>query len=259
MTTYEFVISTTFPNGYNMDILSSQIIEDTLITSELNSISVKPTNTTILQIIFKDPLSSDEYNELVRLCSVHVPPRDPDRYVESGPTGGIIVKAGTNSLKMSSTNDIVLSSTNDLHVITGNVDVNCSGNAVFNTTGSIEWNAGNLFVPMTVINHQNSHTVIPDTDFYQLSSSDLLNKIIVCEPSSLCSLYLPSDNDIISCGITFQNNHSIDFSIINTSLTGTITIGSIIGNSIIQANSSGMFRLRIMNDSTGAYIVFRLC
>lgn len=100
-----------------------------------------------------------------------------------------------------------------------------------------------------------------------LTINNLLTSLLVINTSSNRTLTLPTANDVVSGISSIQINDSIDFSIVNTSSTGTVSVtagsnGSIQGTSTVYAainnSGSGLFRLVVTNVSTPTYIVYRI-
>ncbi|XWV26696.1 hypothetical protein QJ857_gp0361 [Tupanvirus soda lake] len=100
---------------------------------------------------------------------------------------------------------------------------------------------------------------IPDADT-NLTTTNLLSKILVGAPTADRTLTLPLLSDITTTIPNLIAGDAFDFSIINTSTTNNIIIGSpVIGNPNIAAQSSALFRIRLIGTPTlASYNIYRL-
>lgn len=91
-----------------------------------------------------------------------------------------------------------------------------------------------------------------------LTADEFLNLIFVCTPTDNRTITLPIATDITST-LHIGIDESIDFSVINQSTIYTITIiaDTIFGSPVINAETSGRFKLRLVNPGT-TYVIYRL-
>ena len=113
-----------------------------------------------------------------------------------------------------------------------------------------------------LIKTQGAAIWVPGDNDTNLVLSHLIDGILSGTPDAPRQLLLPNAENAIISAATVDD--SIDFSVINKGI-GTYTVvpgtgGSVDGNPLVSAGTSGLFRLRYTNVSSGteSYVVYRL-
>ncbi|QGR53715.1 hypothetical protein [Moumouvirus maliensis] len=174
-------------------------------------------------------------------------------------TGGITLSSGIYGIAINANGGVIGIG----HFSGGNIYLGTASIArdiiIGNTT-----NGTNLFLRngnAHVISQRNE-VALSDTPVINLTIPNILSRILYGSPTSNTTLNLPTAANIISLINNIQVNDAFDFSIINQSSTSIYTLSgsTIIGNAQIIPNTSGLFRLKITNITSGteAFIVYRI-
>jgi len=115
-----------------------------------------------------------------------------------------------------------------------------------------------------VFTEQNSELSTPDSDA-DITTSQILRRIITCDPSQARAKSTPSATDIVTgvFGTSSEDNDSYDFTLINESSTSgaTVTLSggtdvTFVGNTVVDPETSATFRFRRASSTTVS--VYRL-
>lgn len=164
--------------------------------------------------------------------------------INSG-TGGIAIGNNTNAGEI----DIATAVT-DKTISIGNISTNSRIFNRFGGGGMIKSQTNPVFV------YGNQNTTI--------LTAHLLIGILYGTTTQNCSLDLPNASNVVSGISGSQVTDSIDFSVVNLgTFTYTIVLGtngSMIGNTVVNATASGLFKLVLTNITSGseAYTIYRL-
>lgn len=247
-TSYSYSIAIYFPYGYNPEMLSRAVFNNTTITKFLSSITSSTSGTKSVVFTFATALTTVEQTALTSVVNSYVP----------GPNGStlMITNASSNTAAI---NVNATDPSSGIYVQSGNSGI------ILNTAGFL-----NLRATLGVTKMQITETLLPTTSTITLLPTDLITGILYGTPTINTTIVLPNASDIVSYFPTISVYDSIEFSIINNSATNIVTSisytliigtgGTLIGNQTIGYAKSGLFRLKLTNTTSGSesYLIYRI-
>jgi|SRR5579872_2832829 len=283
MTIYRYNIKSTFKNGFSFEKLKSEIMTNSIIKKPLLNITNDQRHPYIMMMEFDGLLNIKEINELGMVLRRHSYGNQIEPGLPVTPTSNNAVTTLITGKSVSgittTLEDIIINSTNQTANIDGYNGVNI-GNNVSNGGVNIatSQNTSNVNIGNTVIGtniairyggflcfSQYNETVLSSDTSIDIDFGSILSSIIYGNPTGNTTLNIPNATSIVYYQNNIQPNDAYDFSIINLSSNFAYSLNTdqsfvVIGNIIVNPNTSGLFRIKVTSNTprAEACTLFRL-